>query len=150
MRRRDFLRAAACWTKCSAFTQSQEPREQQKGPFALHTFCTRRYTSSHKVNEQGTVRLLTDQSFRQPCVRVHAGLTLHVHTKGQATPAHVHTNCLNVCFLHYALSSFNLLLVQCSEEIMIFPAATLVLVLAVGTLLGQNLFVESGNGVGIE
>lgn len=96
------------------------------------------------------MRLLTDQSFRRPCVRVHAGLTLHVQTKGQATAAHAHTYSLNVCFLHYTLSSFNLLLVQCSEEIVIFPAATLVLVLAVGTLLGQNLFVESGNGVSIE
>lgn len=40
----------------------------------------------------------------------------------------MHTH-INACFLHYTLSSFNLLLAQCSEKIMNFPAALLLLVL---------------------
>lgn len=39
-RRRYFLRPAACWTKCSASAQSQEPRGQRRRPSHSETWHT--------------------------------------------------------------------------------------------------------------
>ncbi len=96
-------------------------------------FCRCRYTSRHKLNGQSRVCLLaliltqTDHSFRGACIWVHEGILPYLCIHKSKKPLHAHTQ--NVCFLHYTLSSSNLLLVHCSEEIMSIPAALVLLVL---------------------
>lgn len=77
------------------------------------SFCRCRYTSMHKFNGQSRACTLcpnpnADRSLIQKGMYMRVRLSLFEHTKEQATTAHTHTHT-NVCFLHYAPSSSNLL-----------------------------------------
>lgn len=97
-RRRDFLRAAACWTHCSAFrTQSQEPRGQRRGPPNSRYFADAHTQTGQKVNGQSRVcsplapsQMLTGHSVRRAYSMSARGI--QPIRKKQATSACTHTH----------------------------------------------------------
>lgn len=103
-KRRDFLRAAACWTQCSTFTQWQEPLWGWAGRGEGHSsLCTE--TRNHKHDGHSGVNFLALQS---------ATDSLQGNLMGElwinSTWANKSKKKMYVCFLYHTL--VNLLLVQ--------------------------------------